>query len=146
MLVHLVSRRACYGQMDNQILFDNSALSRLVEESDVDRTALLAGLRTLGTLRVTALNVLETAKTPDPQLRMAKLRFYNEIAGTVAPLNRPVELLAILARSHCAKADSMDVGDDFAYMLLTHPERASDDLEKELAAGAKKEEDGFKSI
>lgn len=132
--------------MANEILFDNSALSRLVEETDSDRTALVAGLRILGTLRVTALNVLESAKTPDPELRTRKLRFYKEITGTVAPMNRPVELLAMLARSYHTKSGSIDVGDDFAYTLLETPDYASDELKNELAASAKDEEHGFASI
>jgi hypothetical protein len=71
---------------DEIIFFDNSGLTRLFEERDGDRAALVAGLRTLGTLRVSALNVYETARTPSEEVRFAKLHFYREVGGNASPV------------------------------------------------------------
>ena len=132
--------------MKEEIFFDNSALSRLVEETDFDRHALIAGLRTIGVLRVSSLNVLETARTFDVPLRLRKLRIYKEITGNVAPMNPPADLLAMIARAHHEGSPSISTGDQYLYNLLVNPELASDDLQKALTEHASDQEKRFKEI
>jgi hypothetical protein len=138
--------RLTLRKMAHEILFDNSALSRLVEENDIDRNALVAGLRTLGTLRITSLNVLETARTPDADLRNGKLNFYRELSGTIAPMNVPLEVLGLIARAHWDGTGKIDVGDRWLYGLLETPTAATEDLRSALTERAREEEARFKNI
>lgn len=130
--------------MAEVIFFDNSALSRLVDADDVDRKALVAGLKTLGILRISALNVIETARTPDRDLRTRKLKFYKELTRTVAPMNVPDEVLALVARAYHDGTGTISAGDQFAYNLLTDPDSVTDELRAELTQRAKKDEKRFK--
>ncbi len=132
--------------MKEEIVFDNSALSRIVEETESDRKALIAGLRTIGVLRVSSLNVLETARTSDVTLRLRKLRIYKEITGNVAPMNPPEDLLAMIARAHHEGSASISAGDQNLYNLLSNPELASDDFQKALTEHAIDQEKRFKEI
>jgi hypothetical protein len=129
--------------VEKEILFDNSALSRLVEESDGDRAALVAGLRTLGRLRLTALNVVETARTTDAELRFRKLRFYQSVSKTVAPIDEPLELLAMICRAHHDGRGSIRTGDQYAYALLTRPELATEEFRHALNDWASDHEERF---
>lgn len=129
-----------------EIFFDNSALSRIVEEPDTDRKALLAGLQILGILRVSSLNVLETARTPDDSLREKKLKFYKSVAGSIAPINPPIEVLAKIARAHHDKTGQIQVGDQHLYALLSDPALATAELRKALAGQSETEETNFRRI
>lgn len=130
----------------SEIFFDNSALSRIVEEPEPDRTALVAGLRTLGTLRVSSLNVLETVKTPDDALRETKLRFYKSVAGSVAPINRPIEVLAKVARAYHDKSGHIQVGDQHLYALLLDPALATAELRRAVTEQSVADETKFRTI
>jgi hypothetical protein len=132
--------------VSDEIIFDNSALSRLVEETENDRKALLAGLRTLGVLHVTALNVVETAKTNDNELRLRKLAFYREVAGTVAPINSPAELLEYLIRAHHRGLPTIQTGDQQLYALLSQPSLAGDGLRDKFTIWARDEERRFSEM
>lgn len=132
--------------MAGEIFFDNSALSRIVEESEVDRGALIAALRTLGIPRISELNVLETARTTDPALRMEKLRIYKELTGAVAPMNEPVELLAKLAHAHLNRSDTIQAGSQQAYRLLEFPAEADEEQREAATDWAIDQEKRFRSL
>lgn len=131
--------------MRGAILFDNSALSRLVDESDTARGSILDALRRLGTPRITELNVLETVRTRDVALRRRKLEIYKEITGTVEPINEPETLLAKLARVHRHRTPRIRVGSQKAYHLLAHPSEATDDVMRAATDWARDQERRFRS-
>jgi hypothetical protein len=132
--------------MAGEIFFDNSALSRLVEESDTTRAAILDALHRLGTPRISELNVIETARTTDVAIRRRKLEIYKELTGSVAPMNEPVELLAKLATAHFNCAGSIQAGSQEAYHLLANPSDATDEVRDAMTRWALDQERRFKSL
>lgn len=131
--------------MAGEIFFDNSALSRFVDETDADRRTMLDALRRLGTPRISELNVMETARTTDLAVRKRKLEIYKELTGTFAPMNEPVELLAKLANAHLNRS-GFKAGSQYAYHLLAHPADASDQLQRALTEWAADQETRFRSL
>jgi hypothetical protein len=127
---------------DEVIFFDNSGLTRLFEEPDTDRVALVAALRTLGTLQISALNVYETARTPHQALRSAKLHFYRELGRDAAPVADPMALLAAFARNYCCGTRFADV-DELAHRILLTPEMVTDEVRAELTEWSKDQERDF---
>ncbi len=125
------------------VFFDNSALTRLFDENATDRPALLAGLRTLGKLRLSALNVYETARTPEPKVRVAKLRFFAEVAGGVTPLADPMALLPGLARNWCERTAPEIVVDELAETFLLEPEIVCEEWRHDFSAWSKDQERTF---
>lgn len=125
------------------IFFDNSGLTRLFEENGDDREALLAGLRTLGELRLSALNVYETAKTPDRQLRLDKLRFYARVASGVPPLADPMAVLERLARNWCDGTAPEIVVDELAGMFVREPDVIPEEFQHDFSAWTRHQEQDF---
>jgi|GEM_PF-6650983 len=128
---------------DEIIFFDNSGLTRLFEERDTDRAALVAGLRTLGTPRVSALNVYETARTPSEEVRFAKLHFYREVGGDAAPVADPMALLAARACSYRDGSGSVEVIDELARRILIGPQIVTGDIRADLSKWSKNQERDF---
>jgi len=132
--------------MAREIFFDNSALSRLVEEADADRAAIIGRLRAIGTPRISELNVIETARTSDAAVRTRKLELYKDLTGSVAPMNEPVELLEKLAKAHFDRAGNIEAGNQYAYHLLANPNDASEQLREALTAWTVDQETRFKFL
>jgi hypothetical protein len=113
------------------IVFDNSPLSRLLEEAERDRNAMLRGLRTYAILRVTGMNVIETANITDDSQREAKLRLLKEITGAVNPYQSPNDLLADVARAYDAREAQVTLGDEVSWFAISKPEEITNELAAE---------------
>jgi hypothetical protein len=128
------------------VFFDNSALTRIFEMSAGDRSVLVTGLKVLGGLRVTALNVYETARTPATAVRVSKLRFYREVSEGVPPIADPMALLASLARSWRFET-IVDVPiDELAHKLLAEPNLATDAFSKDLTEQFRRQERDYATL
>jgi len=127
------------------LIFDNSALSRLFEEAERDRSALLNGLRVFGTPWISALNVYETARTPSADLRHAKLRFYGEVSGDIPPIADPMALLADAARTW-RFGGQPEPCDRIAHQILMTPQAVTDELSAAMTAGMKDQERAFREM
>lgn len=125
------------------LIFDNSALSRLFEEPERDRLALLTGLRILGMPWISALNVYETARTPGVALRHAKLRFYAEVSGDIPPIADPMALLAAAARTWRFGEEPPEPCDRIAHQILMTPQAATDEFGAAMTAWMKNQEREF---
>ena len=109
------------------IVFDNSPLSRLLEESERDRDAILTGLRTFAILRVTGMNVIETIQVPNRDLRMTKLRLLKELTRAVNPYQTPNDLLGDIARAY-QNYGSLDLGDHVSWFVVNNPDEITDEM------------------
>lgn len=132
--------------MSGEVLFDNSALSRLFEEPEPERAALVAGLRSLGRLRLTVPNVLESAQIPDDAGRARKLNFYHHVGGSAAPLNAPEEILVMLAQGHAAGRTTLETGDQATHALVEDPSRLTATHLADLKAAMAANEQSFRAL
>lgn len=127
------------------IIFDNSPLSRLLEETAADRYALLSGLRTFAVLRVTGMNVVETANIQNRKQRTEKLRFLGEVAGSVNPYQTPNDLLADIARAY-ETGGILQLGDSWNWLALNNPEEFTDELAVDGLAWHASREQWFRTM
>jgi hypothetical protein len=127
------------------LVLDSSALSRIYELSSRDRSAVLTGLRVLGHLHVTTVNVLEAAMHPDPTERAQKLRFYTDLTGAISPADPPNELLIKTARAYLAGQDTIDLGSNEAWALLHATDLLSDDIRDESFAWTAQRKQEFRA-
>lgn len=125
------------------IIFDNSPLSRLLEETPADRDAILKGLRTFALLRVTGMNVIETANIQDSAMRTEKIRLLCEITKTMEPYQTPNELLADIARAYETKAPLM-LGDRVSWFAIHNPQEVTDALSAESLKWHQDRENSFR--
>jgi hypothetical protein len=110
------------------IVFDNSPLSRLLEESESDRAAILAGLRTFAVLRVTGMNVIETIQIPGRELRLAKFSLLKDLMRAVNPYQTPNDLLGDIARAYQRRRGVLELGDDVSWYVVNNPDEITDDI------------------
>jgi hypothetical protein len=127
------------------IIFDNSPLSRLMEESEQDRKAILAGLRVVGSLRVTGMNVIETIQIPDRELRTAKLRLLHDVTQVFNPYQTPNQLLGDIARAYNAD-EALQLGDDTNWYIVHHPDEITDEMAAESLAWHRDREQWFREM
>jgi hypothetical protein len=71
------------------IVLDSSALSRIYELPPPDRSAVITGLRVLGRIHVTTVNVLEAAMHPDPNERAEIANRFDANAEIMEPSSFP---------------------------------------------------------
>src|SRR5207302_3219735 len=122
-----------------------SALSRNYRLPSLDRSAVPTGLRVLGHLHVTTVNVLEAAMHPDPNERAQKLRFYTALTGAISPADPPNELLIKTARAYLAGQDTIDLGSNEAWALLHATDLLSEDIRDESFAWTAQRKQEFRA-
>lgn len=115
------------------IIFDNSPLSRLIDESERDRNAILCGLKAFALLRITGMNVIESANIQDSTSRISKLRLLGEITGAVEPYQAPNDMLTEIANAWQHRRPLL-LGDHTSWVAVKHPEEITD----EVAAASRK--------
>lgn len=107
--------------------FDTSAIDQLERETVQDRMALVAGLRTLGRIQITGLNVSESLSIVGAH-RTQRLRFLGELTGEYKPLQMPNELLAEIARAYQERRDTVVLGDDVCWTAVKNPAVVNDHM------------------
>jgi hypothetical protein len=127
------------------IVFDNSPLSRLLEESERDRDAILAGLRTFAVLRVTGMNVIETMQIPGRDLRATKLRLLRNLTDAFNPFQTPNDLLGDIARAYQTHG-SLQLGDDMNWFVVNNPDRITDEIAAETLRWHREREKWFREM
>jgi hypothetical protein len=128
------------------IVLDSSALSRIYELPSLDRSAVLTGLRVLGHIHVTTVNVLEAAMHPDPNERAQKLTFYKELTGISSPADPPNELLIKTAVAYLAEEHTIDLGSKEAWALLHATDLLSEDIRNESFAWTAQRKQEFRAM
>jgi len=126
-------------------LFDTSGVNRL--HDDPASEAIVAGLIGTNTVRVSALNVVEAARTPDPGRRLSLLRLLKRMTGGDRPLEMPNTLArramtAYSRRLPCLDS-SIDAEADVLWGMLVDPSVADDETRRALDAGQEKLESEF---
>lgn len=86
---------------------DTSALNRL--HDDPDREAIVTGMLTGASFRISAYNVIESAKTSDVARRQSLVRLLNELSQNKRPLDRPNTLIRAVARGYAHRRRGEDV-------------------------------------
>ncbi len=84
--------------------FDTSAINRLLD--DPDREPMITAILSVGSFRITAYNVVEAAKTQDPNLRIRLVELMRKLANGKRPLDRPNTILQTYADAHAARAST----------------------------------------
>ena len=124
------------------VSFDTSGIDRLERELPGDRDALLAGLKTLGFVRVTGLNVAESLSIVGEH-RPRRMKLIAALTGEFNPLQPPNELLADIARSYHARKGSVTLGDDACWIAIKDHTAVSDDMAADSFQWHQDREDWF---
>jgi hypothetical protein len=129
------------------IVLDTSAVNRL--HADEACRELLLACESVGVFHVTALNILEVARTTDTAKRQALLRFLFRLWRQRGPLAMPNTMLRALASAFLDGRTRTSIGglaEDFDLAeLLYHPERADDTVRQQINAWAIRLEQGFRA-
>lgn len=125
--------------------FDTSAINRLLD--DTERDPIIAALLCSGSIRVTAYNVIEAAKTTDSQKRSDLIKLLHQLSNSKRPLDRPNTILLTHAKAHSIRAANMPINEDDnlegLWVALNQPELIEQDDIDELIDFAKQLEDDF---
>lgn len=124
------------------ISFDTSGIDRLERESEIDRTALIAGLKTLGVVRVTGMNVLESLSIRGDH-RNRRLALLAELTGEFNPLQPPNTLLADIACAYHKRRNTVSLGDDACWVAVKNPHVIDDSMAAESYQWHQDREDWF---
>jgi hypothetical protein len=112
------------------ISFDTSGIDRLEREEVSERKALIAGLKTLGAIQVTGMNVSESMSIQGDH-RAHRLTLLEELTGEFKPLQQPNTLLADVACAYHARQRSVTLGDDGCWIALKNRQNISDSMAAE---------------
>jgi len=114
--------------------FDTSALNEL--HDDVEAAAITAGRLATTEVRITALNVIETASTRDSVRRISLLQLQKRLAGNQRPLQIPNLLIRSLAIAYAGHLESgnLSIGsnEEGIWIALDSPECIDEDSRQEL--------------
>lgn len=129
-----------------ELALDSSALTEIFGLPPSDRDAVIAGLRTIGRIRITTVNILEAAGHQSETARGQKLRWYRELTGEVNPLDAPNELLEKTATAHHERRAGVSLGSQHAMQLLHEPDLLTPDLIDESFAWNQERRYSFKNM
>lgn len=128
--------------------FDTSAINRLLD--DPDHEAIVTALTSTGTVRITAFNVIEAAKTPEGQRRPALLGMMRRLADDKRPLDRPNTIVMSVVRAFRSGARTMQVNRDEGleglWIALNQPELVDAESRQELKDFASTWDQSFADI
>ena len=117
-------------------LFDTSVVNRL--HDDRDSEAIVVGLAATNTIRVSGLNVLEVARTPDRARRAALLRLLKLMTRDERPLEFPNALARRVMSAFAAQSPTLNCSIDgetgVLWDMLVDPELVDDEARAELDA------------
>jgi hypothetical protein len=117
-----------------EILFDTSAVNRLYD--DPDGGAMVTGLLITNVIRVSALNVLEAARTADVDRRQSLLRWLKFMTGETRPLEMPNVLARRAVSAYGRRSPKLDWSiDQNANVLwgaLVEPGSVDEDLRDDM--------------
>ena len=118
------------------ICLDTSAINRLHDDSE--RDVLITGLLAAGSFRITAINVVELARTPDSGQRVSLLQLAARLSDGKRPLAHPNTLLrdgiAAFARRDKSVNVSVNEDEEGVWIALQQPEDVVDSVVEELNA------------
>lgn len=124
------------------ISFDTSGIDRMERECQTDRKALIAGLKTLGTVRVTGMNVSESLSIQGDH-RRRRLELLAELTGEFNPLQPPNTLLADIACAYHEHRNTVSLGDDACWVAVKNPQVVNDMMATESYRWHQDREDWF---
>lgn len=114
---------------------------------DPEVEVLVAGLLSSGTVRITALNVIEACGTEDPMRRRSLIGLQKRLAVDYRPLAVPNELLQELAMAHAKGAQNATITIGEAqhgiWAALNDPSKLGEEERQEVFRWKSKLEDGF---
>jgi hypothetical protein len=112
------------------VSFDTSGIDRLERENEADRIALIAGLKTLGLVFVTGMNVSESLSIPGVH-RARRLGLLGELTGEIQPLQPPNTLLGDIARAYQERRRTVNLGDAGCWNAVKDPNAVNDSMAAE---------------
>lgn len=115
-----------------QFLFDTSAVNRLHDDPAGD--AIVTGLLATNIVRVSALNVLEAARTADIARRRALIRLLKFMTGNERPLEMPNVLARRAIAAYGRKSPTLDWSIDHELDALWQALGDSDSVDEALRA------------
>lgn len=129
-----------------ELALDSSALTEIYALKAPDRNAVITGLRTIGRIRITSVNIFEAAGHQNDDARQEKLRFYQDLTGEMNPLDLPNELLEKTATAHHDGDDIVSLGSPHAMRLLHDPGLLTPDLFDESTAWNEERRASFRKM
>src|SRR5581483_10082220 len=129
-----------------EVALDSSALTEIFSLPPKDRDAVITGLRTIGRIRITSINIVEAAAHANTSARDDKLAFYAKLTGDLNPIDLPNELLIKTATAHHEGKDTVQLGSPHAMQLLQNPSIITPELLDENAAWNKERHDSFRTM
>jgi hypothetical protein len=127
------------------ISLDTSAIDQLERESVPDRRAFVAGLKTLGLVRVTGLNVGESLSIVGEH-RLRRLTLLKDLTGAFNPAQPPNQLLGDIAQAYDRGDATFSIGDEGCWIALQNPAAVNDDMALESHGWHSDREDWFREM
>jgi hypothetical protein len=128
--------------------FDTSAINRLVD--DPERGPIVTALLSTGSIRITAYNVLEVAKTGNDTRRTALMQMMVRLSNGKRPLDRPNTILLSYAAAHATRSSSAVVNADpnleGVWTALNQPDLIDEEARSEALAWADSWEGDFSAL
>ena len=127
---------------------DTSAINRLLD--DPEREPIIKTLIRVGSVRITAYNVIEAAKTECEDRRYRLIDLMKRLADRKRPLDRPNTILLSYAKAHAdgAAAALVNVDDQLEglWIALNQPDLVDEDARQELINWAADWEGDFSNV
>ena len=127
---------------------DTSAINRLLD--DPEREPIIKTLISVGSVRITAYNVIEAAKTKCEDRRYRLIDLMKRLADRKRPLDRPNTILLSYAKAHADSAAAALVNADDQleglWIALNQPDLVDEDARQELIEWAADWEGDFSKV
>jgi hypothetical protein len=132
--------------------FDTSGVNRLLD--DPARDAIVTALLDTGSVRITAYNVIEAAKTEDALRRRSLVNLMRKLSDHKRPLDRPNTLARAVARGYATRSPggsasfgvNSDPNLDGVWVALNNPEELDKETRAEILEWAQQWENDYDSI
>ena len=132
--------------------FDTSGVNRLF--ADPAREEIVSALLASGTVRITAYNVIEAAKTDDVALRVSLVKLMRRLSDYKRPLDRPNTLVRAVARAYANRSPdgsatfsaNSDPDLDGVWVALQEPEQLDEEMRAEVQQWSTQWEDVYDGI
>jgi hypothetical protein len=132
--------------------FDTSGVNRLLD--DPARDAIVTALLDTGSVRITAYNVIEAAKTEDDLRRRSLVNLMRRLSDHKRPLDRPNTLARAVARGYAKRSPdgsvnfsvNSDPDLDGVWVALNEPEELDEEARAEVLEWTQQWEHDYDSI